>query len=98
MFTRFLNQIKTKDLMSLSDLEAHLTDKFRITASIRRTISILIIDNEGFEIEPLATLGYTNITKIFEHVRISDYEPFDIILCDINGVAMNLDKEYQGAA
>ncbi len=98
MFKIFINNLKTKSLLTIKDLEKKRSEALIITSDIRKNISILIIDDKGFDSEPLKSIGYLDINKVFEHKNIDDYARFDIIFCDINGIATNLDGTYQGAA
>jgi hypothetical protein len=98
MFTKFFNKLGTKEMLTLQDLENHLTDKFIVTTTMRKNTKILIIDDKGFDEDPLKSVGFLDITKIYDHSNIDEYVCYDIILCDVNGVAVKLDTTYQGAA
>lgn len=63
----------------------------------KRSVSIVFVDDEGYDIEPIISLGYVDCPKILEYRELRDFEKYDIIFCDINGIAMNLDPENQGA-
>lgn len=93
----FQRKKKVNDLLIIEDLEKS-RDKIR-TVSIRdkKNIRILIIDDEGFDDEVLKTLGYLDIDIKLKYEKLSDYETYDIIFCDINGIAKEIDPKYQGA-
>lgn len=61
----------------------------------KKSISILIIDDEGYDEKPLKRLGYIDIEKEYEFSNISNYKKYDVIFCDINNVAT--DFANQGA-
>lgn len=64
----------------------------------RDTIKICIIDDEGFDINMLYDLGYKNIRKKMQFESIDEYQDYDIILCDVEGIGNNVDPEKQGLA
>ena len=64
----------------------------------RDTIKICVIDDEGFDINMLYDLGYKKIYKKMQFENIEEYADYDIILCDVEGVGINLDFEKQGLA
>ena len=94
----FKKNKKVNDLYTIEDLEKS-RDKIK-TVSIRekKNIRIVIVDDEGFDDEVLKSLGYLDIDIKEKYEKLSDYENYDIIFCDINGIARNLDPVYQGAA
>ena len=94
----FKKKQKVNDLYTIEDLEK-ARDKIK-SVSIRekKNFRIVIIDDEGFDDEVLKSLGYLDIDIKEKYEKISDYENYDIIFCDINGIARDLDPTYQGAA
>lgn len=84
--------------MTLEDLEK-ARDKIK-TVSIRdkKNVRIVIVDDEGFDDDVLKSLGYLDIEIKLKYEKLSDYENYDIIFCDINGIAKEIDPVYQGAA
>lgn len=64
----------------------------------KEKIRICVIDDEGFEIDNLYSLGYRDIVKHFEFSDINDYENYDVILCDVDGVGRRIDSQRQGIA
>lgn len=98
MFFKKYRRLKLTDLKSLKDLESQRFEVFKIDKDMKARTSILIIDDEGFNTDTLKSIGYTNIHKKFKHDNINDYQTYNIILCDINNIARELDEKYQGAA
>lgn len=64
----------------------------------RETIKVCVIDDEGFDINMLYDLGYKNIRKKIQFESMDEYEDYDIILCDIEGIGINVDVDKQGLA
>lgn len=67
---------------------------------LRENVSIVIIDDDVFLLEPaLEKLGFrfTNKSGTSDDTNINDYVRYDLILCDIAGVATTLNSKYQGA-
>ena len=64
----------------------------------RETIKVCVIDDEGFDINMLYDLGYKNIKKKIQFESMDEYEDYDIILCDIEGIGINVDVDKQGLA
>ena len=64
----------------------------------RETIKVYVIDDEGFDINMLYDLGYKNIRKKIQFESMDEYEDYDIILCDIEGIGINVDVDKQGLA
>lgn len=94
----FKKNKKVNDLYTIEDLE-NSRDKIKaVSIKEKKNIRIVIVDDEGFDDEVLRSLGYLDIDIKEKYEKISDYENYDIIFCDINGIARNLDQFYQGAA
>lgn len=68
-------------------------DKVKNKSNVR----IVFIDDEGYDIESIRKLGYVNVDKIFNFKDLKQFELYDVVFCDINGVATDMDPEYQGA-
>lgn len=84
------------DLMTIASVEEQRMDsKIKIS---RENIKICVIDDEGFDINMLYSLGYKDIRKKIQFESIDEYVDFDIILCDVEGIGSNIDKERQGLA
>lgn len=92
----FLNNQKKK-LKNINDLiDLNLQPKLELD---RKKYKILVIDDEGFaQKEGLIKLGYKDIEVKFKYENMEEFSAYDIIFCDINGVATEIDSYYQGAA
>lgn len=92
----FLNNQKKK-LKNINDLiDLNLQPKLELD---RKKYKILVIDDEGFaQKEGLIKLGYKDIEVKFKYENMEEFSAYDIIFCDINGVATEIDPYYQGAA
>lgn len=64
----------------------------------RNDVKICIIDDEGFDIGKVHSLGYIQVDRKLRFESIGDYEKYNIILCDIEGVGSDLDSARQGLA
>lgn len=62
----------------------------------RSKIKVYVIDDEGFDSDPLISVGYENIKKCIQFQDHNYFQDADIILCDIDGVGGNLDPKKQG--
>ena len=85
------------DLLTIDDLKQKLVEKV-ITSSDRKMFKILFIDDEGYDIETLKSLGYIDISKKYKYENMDDLLPYHIIFCDISGIAEEIDPVFQGAA
>lgn len=89
---------KVNDLYTIDELENARSKIKMISIKDKKNVRIVIIDDEGFDDSILKSLGYLDIEIKEKYEKLSDYENYDIIFCDINGVAKDLDPVYQGAA
>lgn len=62
----------------------------------RSKIKVYVIDDEGFDSDPLISIGYENIRKCTQFQDCHYFQDADIILCDIDGVGGNIDPIKQG--
>ena len=89
------------DMMTIDELKSKNLKLGSITMKDKKSVKILFIDDEGYDTELLQNLGYLDIQKMYKYDkdnRMDDLEKYDIIFCDINGIAKDLDSVYQGAA
>ncbi len=93
-----LGYLRTSKMLTIDYLEKNKTTIDNVSLKDRKNIRILFIDDEGFDIEPLKKVGFLDVNKQFEYTQIDDYEKYDIIFCDINGIGKEIDEKYQGAA
>lgn len=63
----------------------------------KKSVKIVFVDDEGYDIETFKGLGYKDIDKMYEYKDLSDFQKYDVIFCDVNGIATNLDPVFQGA-
>lgn len=96
--TIFKRKKKVNDLYTIEDLEKSRDKIKSVTIRDKKNIRIVIVDDEGFDDEVLKSLGYLDIDVKDKYEKLSDYENYDIIFCDINGIARDIDEVYQGAA
>lgn len=83
------------NLKTISDLSERIID---VTKIPRDKIKICVIDDEGFNLKSLNSLGFKDITVHDEFCDIADYEKYNIILCDVDGVGREIDYQQQGIA
>ena len=93
-----LGCLKTSKMLTIDYLENNKVTIDNVSLKDRKNIKILFIDDEGFDIEPLKRIGFLDVSKQYEYTQIDDYEKYDIIFCDINGIGKEIDEKYQGAA
>lgn len=89
----------TRQWRSINDIEADV--RLRIARQgqeeVRRSLKILVIDDEPFVAAGnLRNHGY-NIDHLTDVSSVSSVAEYGIILCDLQGVGSNLDSELQGA-
>lgn len=89
---------KLRDLLNIEYLESNRAYLKHISPIDKKKLKILFVDDEGFDTEQLIRLGYLDVHKMYEYQKMIDFEPYDMIFCDINGIARDLDEVYQGAA
>ena len=94
----FKKQKKVEELYTIEDLENSRSKINVISIKDKKNVRIVIVDDEGFDDSVLKSLGYLDIEIKEKYEKLSDYENYDIIFCDINGVVKDLDPVYQGAA
>lgn len=64
----------------------------------RKNVKVCVLDDEGFDIEKVHALGYIQVERKLRFENIGDYEKYNIILCDIEGVGNEYDTVHQGLA
>lgn len=81
---------------TIEDLRHHDSQSAEIDQSIRSQFKISCIDDNRFdEIERLALRGY-ELNHHLDIVKISQVEPYEILLCDIDGVGLYRDGAGSG--
>lgn len=86
------------DLLTIDDLKRKNIKLNSITMKDKKNVKILFLDDEGYDVELLKNLGYLDVQKMYKYEKMDDFQKYDIIFCDINGIAKELDEVYQGAA
>ena len=94
----FKRKKRINDLMTIADLENNRDKLKTITIKEKKNVRILVLDDEGFDETVLKGLGYLDIEVKEKYDKMSMFENYDIIFCDINGIAREVDEVYQGAA
>ena len=94
----FQKKKRVNDLLTIEILEKSRDKIKNVSIRDKKNIRIVIIDDEGFDDEVLKNLGYLDIDVKLKYEKLSDYEIYDIVFCDINGIAKEVDQTYQGAA
>ena len=92
------NSIAIDDLLTIDDLKKNQTKIHHISQKDKRNVKIVFLDDEGFDTDLLKNLGYLDVHKMYKFNEMDDFEKFDIIFCDINGIAKEIDETFQGAA
>lgn len=62
----------------------------------RTLVNMAIIDDDGFDTDKLTKRGYSKIRVITKPEHIDDFIPYNVILCDINGVNFSNDENASG--
>ncbi len=60
-------------------------------------VSVLIIDDSGYDVEPLKQLGYRDVETNYDFEDMYKLKKYNIIFCDINEVATKIYPIGQGA-
>lgn len=94
----FKKKTAVEDLLTIEDLKSKNIKLGTITMKDKKNVRILFLDDEGYDTDLLRNLGYLDVEKMYEYKKMDDFEKYDIIFCDINGIAKDLDPIYQGAA
>jgi DNA-binding NtrC family response regulator len=83
---------------SITDLENQTKVKARLTtpASIRAKFEIAVIDDQPFSPEQNLKNNYFQIRSFRDISSVNEIEQFPIVLCDLQGVGMNLAADLQG--
>lgn len=64
----------------------------------RDMINLCVIDDEGFEKDSMLKLKFNRIRVMDKFNNLDDFEPYNVILCDIKGVGNELDGKLEGIA
>ena len=94
----FKKKLTVDNMLTIEYLKTHKAKLKNNVTLDRKNTKVLVIDDEGYDCDPLKRAGYVNIKVEYSYTDIRDYEIYDVILCDINGIAKELNEKYQGAA
>ena len=94
----FKRKTTIDELLTIDDLKDRNIKLGSITRKDKKNVKVLFVDDEGYDTELLKNLGYLDVQKLYKYDKMDDFEKYDIIFCDINGIAKDLDPVYQGAA
>ena len=67
-----------------------------LSIQLRQKINICIIDDKKYPIDGLSKLGYINVDVHDKALDIEQYGKYQIILCDISGVASEISGKEEG--
>lgn len=96
MFEKNAVKYVYRKLHSISNLkEQRISSDIKID---RKNVKICVVDDEGFDIDKVYSLGYIQVDRKLKFESIGDYEKYNIILCDIEGVGNEFDSVRQGLA
>ena len=90
-------RVKEKDFYRIEDLQKHNKSIFNISIKDKNTVRVLILDDAGYNIEPLKSLGYINVDVKTVFTDMKEIEMYDVIFCDVTDVAKNIYNDGQGA-
>lgn len=85
-----------EEMKTITELENYIGDWN--TPIERGSITIHVLDDEGFDSDPLKRLGYTKIIVHNSFISVDSFHEADIILCDVDGVGVGIDATQQGIA
>ena len=74
-----VNKINESDFYNIKYLEKFKSDFSKISLKDKKNVSILFIDDLGFDVEPLKQLGYKDVDVLLEFNDIKSVQPYDII-------------------
>lgn len=81
----------------IEDLAGGETLKKGGVLDMRRQIEILVIDDEEFTVGKRLEANNFRLTYKKDIANVKDVSEYQIILCDIRGVGVELDSKYEGA-
>ena len=103
-----INLLKKKKSNVLDDVITYTIDDLKkekhnnnlksdLKISNKSEVSVLIIDDNGYDIEPLKQLGYRDVEISYDFEEMIKLKKYNIIFCDINEVASKIYPIGQGA-
>ena len=88
---------KKRDLDNYKTIE-ELKNVNVLPTQYRSRIRICVIDDEGYDPRGLNKLGYTNVETQKYTKPIDKYGKYDVILCDVLGLAHDISVKEEGYA
>ena len=99
MFVRLKN-VKKVAYQKMKTIDEIREKKFDYENKPKRNqVKICVIDDEGFsKLDSLKKLRYENVDVLHNFESIEMLEPYDVFLCDMDGVGKVIDNKKQGLA
>lgn len=82
----------------LKTIDDYKNNGYEETAPKRDAVRVCFIDDKGFDDKRFRKTGYVNCDVKNDFTNINDFEGYDLIACDIDGIGSSLDKNKQGLA
>lgn len=90
---------RKSDLADYRTIESLKPEPNTSILKLRNSVNVYIIeDDPSFTVEGFSKLGYNNVTVHREAEDVAEYKMFDIILCDIHGIANDCSSNEEGLA
>lgn len=89
---------RKKELEDYKTIDSIKTNPITISVQLRQKINICIIDDKKYKVDGLSKLGYVKVDVHDKALNIDQYSEYDIILCDISGVANDISNKEEGLA
>ena len=88
---------KRKMVGKLLSMEDYTPNPNNTASSFREKVRVCFIDDEGYpSLDKLISLGYKKTDVKFEFNDINDFSDYDVIFCDVQGVARNQSPDKHG--
>ena len=94
----FAKRAKNKVFNELKTIDDYKNNIHQDFQPKRDGIKIAVIDDDGFDETDGKPFGYDQIDCFTEYKRPGEFEAYDIILCDIDGVGEKIDPKKKGVA
>lgn len=89
---------RKKEITDYKTIDSLPKKAITVNISLRQSVNICIIDDDRHSIDGYDKLGFTNVDAHGEARDLKDYSKYQIILCDIQGVANELSSSEEGLA
>lgn len=94
----FYNCIRKKAFDSLKTIYDYKTNGYKASKPRPESIKVCFLDDEGYDIERFRKTGYSQVERITSYQSPNQFVAYDVIICDIDGVGVDIDKKRQGLA